>query len=121
VLNFTKGDRTQFAVQLPGSPDLTGCTVFFTAKRREDIETVDPDDELAVVRGQESAHDHPAAAPETGRTVITVLPEDVTGPVGEYLCDDQVVDAGGHPTTYKKWNGDLLKCRISPEATQRTA
>ncbi len=121
VLNITKGDHTQFAIQLPGSPDLTGCTVFFTAKREEDLDTDDPTDNLGVAKGQETLHDHPEAAPTTGRTVITIDPADVTGPVGEYLCDVQVVDSGGKVTTYKRWNGDLLPCRITPQATQRTA
>ncbi len=122
MLTFTKGDYKVFAIQFPVSVgDLTGCTVFFTAKRAEDIETANPTDSNAVIKAQEGDHDHPQADAANSKTVMTVEPDDITGPVGEYLCDFQIVDANGRPRTYKKANGDLLDCRITPEATQRTS
>ncbi len=122
MLRFTKGDFRQFAVRFPTSVgDLTGCTVFFTAKKEKDINKDDPQDALAVIKAQESNHAHPAADPENSVTVMTVNPADVTGQPGDYLCDFQIVDANGRPRTYKKANGDLLDCRITPEATQRTS
>lgn len=122
MLKITQGDDKSFGVQLPGNPDLTGCTVFFTAKREEDIATTNATDSNAVIKAQESAHSHPSAAPTTGKTVIT-LSAAVTSAAatGIYLYDIQLKHSGGKIRTYKKANGKLMKCEVTPQATQRTS
>ena len=123
MLKITRGDDKSFGVTLPGTPDLTGCTVYFTVKPEALVDAVDPTDDNAIIKAQESDHDHPSADPTNGKTVIT-LSAAVTGAEdvipGEYVYDIQLKDTAGKIRTYKKSNGELPKCEVTPESTQRT-
>jgi hypothetical protein len=123
MLRITRGDDKSFGVTLPGAPNLTGCTVFFTVKPEDLVDKVDTDDSNAVIKAQESVHDHPAADPANGKTVISLTAAVTGGPKavpGEYVYDIQLKDSGGKIRTYKRSNGELPRCQITPEVTQRT-
>lgn len=89
-LFITQGDEKVYNLTF-GSPagpiDLTGATVTFTAKKRLE-------DKLPAIRKIVTDH----AAPEEGKTTITLSPVDTSIGRGAYYYDIQVVG----PTIAKK-------------------
>lgn len=91
-LTIIRGDTTNITLTLTdqdGDPiDLTGATVFFTAKPDFDNDVTDAD---AVITKEVSSHTDPT----NGITVIPLTASDTDITPGIYHYDVQVKDTGG--------------------------
>ncbi len=91
-LTIIRGDTTNITLTLTDQNgdaiDLTGATVFFTAKPDFDNDVADAD---AVITKEVSSHSDPT----NGITVIPLTASDTNITPGIYQYDVQVKDAGG--------------------------
>ena|ERR1035437_294321 len=111
-LQLIRGDSASIDFELTdaGSPvDLTGSTVFFTAKPSIDA---DASDAAAVISVEVSSHTDPTA----GKTSIPLTAADTTVTPGEYFYDIQVKEAGGTTIVSIPYR----KLEIVPDITRRT-
>jgi hypothetical protein len=104
-----RGDRRN--LQVSTGIDLTGKSVLFTAKLRENIIPFDPTDSSAVLKKTAIVTD-----PTSGNAVFEFVHDDTKNIVpGEYFCDIQIVE-NGQPTST-----NIFKIEIIPDASQRVA
>ena len=91
-LTIIRGDTTNITLTLTDQDgdaiDLTGATVFFTAKPDFDNDILDA---AAVITKEVTSHSDPT----NGITVIPLTPSDTDITPGIYQYDVQVKDAGG--------------------------
>lgn len=95
-ISVFRGDDKSIKVTITDdgvAKDITGWTLFFTAKRR----LSDPDSEAAIAK---EVTQHTDA--ENGITHIVLTPDD-TSDVGNLKADIQVVDDQGKVQTYRKF------------------
>lgn len=105
-----RGDRKDLIVRT--GVDLTGKSVLFTAKVRDDITPYDTTDASGVIK-KTAVID---ADPTTGIATFEFMHADTKQVVpGEYFCDIQIVE-GGQPTST-----NIFKIEIIPDSTQRVA
>jgi hypothetical protein len=88
-LFFIRGDSGSINFSLPGT-DLTGGTVYFTAKPTIDADATDA---AAVIHIEVT--DFSDSDPTAGECVIPLTPTDTNVAPGTYLYDIQVKTAGG--------------------------
>lgn len=104
---ITRGDRKDLSVST--GVDLTGKTMLFTAKVRENVVPFDPTDAEAVITKTAVI-----ATPTTGNAIFEFMHDDTKSVVpGEYFCDIQIVE-NGQPTST-----DIFKIEVLPDVTQR--
>lgn len=90
-LTIIRGDTTSIDFELTdgGDPvDLTGATVFFTAKSAIDADATDAASAISV---EVTSHTNPTA----GETLIPLTASDTTVTPGEYFYDVQVKNLSG--------------------------
>lgn len=105
-LNLIRGDSYSISVNL--GRDLTGATVFFTAKPAL---TNDTDDANAVIEKEVTVHDDAAA----GQTTIALTPSDTDVEPGEYYYDIQVKSGSDIVST------PVRKLKVYADVTRRTS
>lgn len=104
-----RGDRKDLTVST--GVDLTGKTMLFTAKVKENIIPLDPTDTTAVIKKEAVIAD-----PVSGNAVFQFVHNDTKNVVpGEYYCDIQIVE-GGEPTST-----NIFRIEVLPDSGQRTA
>lgn len=90
-LKIIRGDSTNINVTFTDENsdpvNITGKTIFFTAKNKIDEEVDDSD---AVITKDVITHSNPTA----GQTVIALTADDTSVPIGEYFYDIQMVGDG---------------------------
>ena len=93
-MTLIRGDSKSIKVQLEEAEnyDLTGATVYFTAKPAI---TNDIDDVTAQIRVQTTQHSHPTQ----GETIIYLTPANTNIPPGKYYFDIQIKYADGTVTS----------------------
>ena len=106
-LFIIRGDSASINFTMAGT-DLTGGTVFFTAKAVVDDAV---DDAAAAITKEVTEHTDPA----TGTTVIELSPTDTNVAPGIYFYDIQVKTAGGKITSIP-----TRKLRIWSDVTRRS-
>ncbi len=105
-LFIIRGDSASIDFAIAGT-DLTGATVYFTAK----IEIDDANnDSAAAITKEVTSH----ANPTGGETVIELSPEDTTVAPGIYFYDIQVKTSGGKVTSIP-----TRKLRVWADVTRR--
>lgn len=102
-----RGDTASINLEVP-EIDLTGCTVFFTAKAAFDDDVTDA---AAVIAVETTSH----TDPEAGETTINLSPADTTVTPGIYYYDIQVKDGSGNITSIA-----ARKLQIFADVTRRT-
>ncbi len=90
-LYIIRGDNTNIDFSASGV-DLTGCTLFFTAKPEL---TNDTADETAVIRKEVTSHTDPT----NGKTTIILTHEDTNVEPGTYYYDIQIKNPDGEITS----------------------
>ena len=105
-LFIIRGDSASINFSMDGT-DLTGATVYFTAKAEIDNAA---DDAAAAITKEVTEH----TAPLSGTTVIELGPEDTNVDPGIYYYDIQVKTAGGKVTSIP-----TRKLRIWADVTRR--
>lgn len=106
-LFIIRGDNVSINFNVSGV-DLTGATVFFTAKPEL---TDDAGDTTAVIAVETTSHTDPTA----GRTVIELSPTDTNVEPGIYYYDIQIKKADGQIASIP-----ARKMRIWADVTRRT-
>jgi hypothetical protein len=91
ILRIQKGNPSSLIVTITddngNALNLTGRTVFFSVKRKNDSSE---DDESAVISKNITSHSDPTA----GQTVIALTAEDTDTPKGIYVADIRVYGEG---------------------------
>lgn len=106
-MTLKKTTNESIEVDFGSSVDLTGATVFFTAKKNmSDL------DAAAVIKKDVTSHSDPTH----GKTVITLTTSDTNVPVGNYFWDIRIKDASGNITNTEQ---EILK--VAAVVTQRTS
>mgnify|MGYP001231972017 CR=1 FL=1 len=105
-LFIIRGDSASINFSMAGT-DLTGATVYFTAKSEIDNAV---DDSAAAITKETTSHTNPTA----GETVIELTPEDTNVAPGIYYYDIQVKTAGGRVTSIP-----TRKLRVWADVTRR--
>ena len=99
-INFTYKDSSGAAI------DITGYTLFFTAKPDIDDDATDAE---AVITKDVTSH----SSPTDGESIITLTNSDTDIDIGQYLADIQVKDDSGNITSsgqfYLIVNGDITR------------
>lgn len=102
-----RGDRKDLSVST--GVDLTGKTMLFTAKVKENITPLDPTDTTAVIKKEAVIAD-----PTSGNAVFEFMHDDTKQVVpGEYFCDIQIIESGQPTST------DIFRIEVIPDAGQR--
>jgi hypothetical protein len=119
ALEMRRGDTMRFEIEVTdddGPVDLTGRTLFFTARRRYS-------DEAAVIEKTSGAgieHDDETV----GLAVLTLAPadtEEMPAASTRLVCDLQLVDAAGAVTTLLPDGTGDMTLTVAPDVTVRTA
>lgn len=110
---ITRGDTETIAVTFRDENsaliNITGYTVFFTVKRKQDISK---DDSVAVIQKDVTSHTDPV----NGATEIVLSSSDTAIGEGSYIYDIQTNDGSGNITTVIKG-----KFTVSNDVTKRIA
>lgn len=106
-ITLIRGDSASILFTLEGQ-DLTGTTIFFTAKPAL---TNDTGDETAVITIETTSHSNPTA----GETVIVLTPADTNVAPGEYFYDIQVKRDSNTITSIR-----ARKLEVVADVTRRT-
>lgn len=107
-ISLIRGDTSTIEFTLEGI-DLTGATVYFTAKPAYDDDVTDA---AAVIAVEVTDHDDP----ENGHTIITLSNTDTNVTPGEYFYDIQVKRAGTVITSIR-----ARKLEVFADVTRRTS
>ena len=105
-IELIRGDSS--SINFTIDMDLTGATVFFTAKPAL---TDDAGDTTAVIDVEVTDH----TVPTSGQTVIPLSNTDTDVTPGEYYYDIQIKDASGNITSIKP-----RKLEVVADVTRRT-
>lgn len=108
-IEIIRGDSSSIELTLEGI-DLTGATVFFTAKAEIDN---DADDSTAAIAVEVTDHDNPTG----GHTIIPLSASDTNVTPGEYWYDIQVKDSDGTTITSIR----ARKLEVFADVTRRTS
>lgn len=107
-IELIRGDSSSIDFTLEGV-DLTGATVFFTAKSVIDN---DADDSTAAIAVEVTSHDDPT----NGHTIIPLSATDTNVTPGEYFYDIQVKASDGTTITSIRYR----KLEVFADITRRT-
>lgn len=117
TLDIIRGDTRPISVHFSDKSttpatdiDITDCAVFFTVKRRNDVDGTD--DSAAVISKKITSHTDPTH----GLTEIVLTKDDTDLPTGEYLWDLQIVNLSGVVTSTR---AGLFNVNV--DITRRTA
>jgi len=91
--------------------DITWYTVFFTVKKKRDLNITDATDTNAIIQKDVITHTDPTA----WKTTISLLNIDTAQDVWVYTADLQLKDAGWKISSVQQFDFEIL-----PEVTQRS-
>ena len=115
-ITITKGDdvdlETTFEDENFDPINITWYTVFFTVKKKSDVDDDDATDSNAKIKKTVTTHTDPI----NGITVIALSNTDTKIDVWEYIADLQLKDPGWKISSTQSYSFDVLL-----EVTQRTS